>query len=101
MGNALQFTEADGKVTLNVKKKENNILFSVQDTGAGIAKEHLPHIFERFYRADKSRSRVNGGGSGIGLTIAKSLIEAHGGKIWAKSAGKGRGSTFFFTIPLR
>jgi histidine kinase len=100
LGNALQFTAADGKVTLDVRKEKENILFSVQDTGAGIAKEHLPHIFERFYRADKSRSRINGGGSGIGLTIAKSLVEAHGGEIWAESAGKGKGSTFTFSIPI-
>ncbi len=71
----------------------------MEDTGIGIPAEHLPHIFERFYRVDKSRSRA-GGGSGIGLTIAKHLVEAHGGRIWATSAGLGQGSTFTFTIPI-
>jgi signal transduction histidine kinase len=100
LGNALQFTPPDGSVRLSVKKAENTILFSVRDSGIGISSEHLPHIFERFYRADKSRSRTNGGGSGIGLTIAKSLVEAHGGEIWVESAGENQGSTFSFTIPL-
>ena len=75
------------------------LLFTVRDSGIGIPPEHLPHIFERFYRVDKSRSRA-GGGSGIGLTIARHLVEAHGGRIWAESAGAGQGSTFFFTLPL-
>jgi histidine kinase len=75
------------------------LLMTVTDTGIGIPAEHLPHIFERFYRVDKSRSRA-GGGSGIGLTIAKHLVEAHGGRIWAESAGAGQGSTFSFTLPL-
>jgi signal transduction histidine kinase len=69
----------------------------VTDTGVGISPEHLLHIFDRFYRVDKSRSRA-GGGSGIGLTIAKYLVEAHGGRIWAQSPGKG--STFTFTLPI-
>ncbi len=98
--NALHFTPADGHVLLEVKQVENAIQFSIQDDGIGISPQHLAHIFERFYRADKSRSRANGGGSGIGLTIARSLVEAHGGKIWAESAGKNQGSTFTFTIPL-
>lgn len=98
--NALHFTPADGHVLLEVKQVDNAIQFTIQDDGIGISPQHLAHIFERFYRADKSRSRANGGGSGIGLTIAKSLVEAHGGKIWAESAGKNKGSTFTFTISL-
>lgn len=100
LGNALHFTPENGHVVLEVRRDGNAVLFSVQDDGIGIAPEHLPHIFERFYRADKSRSRAAGGGSGIGLTIAKSLVEAHGGKLWAESAGKNQGSTFLFTIPV-
>ena len=73
--------------------------FSVRDTGIGIPPEHLPHVFERFYRVDKSRSRA-GGGSGIGLTIAKHLVEAHGGQIGAASEGAGQGSTFSFSLPV-
>ncbi len=72
---------------------------SVRDTGIGIPPEHLPHLFERFYRVDKSRSRA-GGGSGIGLTIAMHLAEAHGGRIWAESEGAGQGSTFTLALPL-
>jgi histidine kinase len=72
---------------------------TITDTGIGIASEHLPHLFTRFYRVDKSRSRA-GGGSGIGLTIARHLVEAHGGRIWAESQGKGRGSTFGFSLPI-
>jgi len=71
----------------------------VTDTGIGIAAEHLPFLFTRFYRVDKSRSRA-GGGSGIGLTIAKHVVEAQGGRIQAESAGPGRGSTFTFTLPI-
>lgn len=71
---------------------------SVSDTGTGIPPEHLPHIFERFYRVDPSRSRSTGG-SGIGLAIAKQLVEAHGGRLWAESE-VGKGSTFHFTLPV-
>ena len=101
LGNALQFTPPDGQVLVTVVKDGNQIRFSVKDSGIGISKEHLAHIFERFYRADKSRSRSKGGGSGIGLTIAKSLVEAHGGKIWAESGGKNLGSIFTFTLPMK
>jgi len=100
LGNALQFTPENGTIEINAKKVDAFIRISVKDSGAGIEANHLPHIFERFYRADRSRSRQNGGGSGIGLTIAQSLVEAHGGKIWADSEGKGHGSTFTFTLPV-
>jgi histidine kinase len=72
----------------------------VRDTGIGIPAEHLPHIFDRFYRVDKSRSRQAGGGSGIGLTIARHLVEAHGGRLMVASPGEGGGSTFTFTLPV-
>lgn len=99
LGNALQYTSSGGRVEIVVKQKENEIQMAVRDTGTGISAEHLPHLFDRFYRVDKSRSRA-GGGSGIGLTIAKHLIEAHGGRIWAESEGVGKGSQFSFTLPL-
>lgn len=99
LGNALQYTQSGGQVSVRVWREDQEIIAEVQDTGMGIPVEHLPHIFERFYRVDKSRSRP-GGGSGIGLTIAKHLVEAHGGRIWATSPGYGRGSTFTFTLPL-
>lgn len=101
MGNALQYTPENGNITVAVErdKDKNEARFSIKDTGDGIPAEHLARIFDRFYRVDKSRSRVRGG-SGIGLTIAKHLVEAQGGRIWAESAGKNQGSVFIFTLPL-
>ncbi len=99
-GNALQYTPAGGQVSISVEAAGSEARFSVKDTGLGIPTEHLSHIFDRFYRVDKSRSRARGG-SGIGLTIARHLVEAHGGKIWAESEGEGKGSTFVFTLPLK
>jgi signal transduction histidine kinase len=75
------------------------VVFAVADSGLGIAPEHLPHLFERFYRVDKARSRALGG-SGIGLTIAQAIVEAHGGRITAASPGLGQGATFSFSLPL-
>jgi histidine kinase len=98
--NALYYTPEGGKVSLQAHAKNNEILVSVKDNGIGIPPEHLDNIFTRFYRVDKSRSR-HAGGSGIGLTITKHLVEAHGGKIWVESEGKDKGSTFFFTLPIR
>ncbi|HET9913033.1 MAG TPA: ATP-binding protein, partial [Anaerolineales bacterium] len=98
VGNALQYTAEGGRVTIAARHTNNEVLVSVRDTGIGIPAEHLPHIFDRFYRADASRSRHAGGGSGIGLTIARALVEAHGGHIWVESAGEGAGSTFTFTL---
>jgi histidine kinase len=99
-GNALQYTPGNGHVTISGEQMNHEVQISVRDAGIGIPSEHLPHIFDRFYRVDKSRSRRVGGGSGIGLTIARALVEAHGGRIWAESAGEGLGSTFHFTLPL-
>jgi two-component system sensor histidine kinase BaeS len=98
VGNALQYTPQGGEVFISATQKGGEIEFTVRDTGIGIPPEHLPHLFTRFYRVDKSRSRQAGGGSGIGLTIAKHLVEAQGGRIWAESDGEGRGSTFHFTL---
>jgi histidine kinase len=100
IGNALQYTLAGGQVDVIVQRKNNEVLFSITDTGVGIAAEHLPHLFTRFYRVDKSRARASGG-SGIGLTIARHLVEAHRGRIWAESDGIGQGSQFMFSLPLR
>lgn len=99
VGNALQYTPTGGRVRVTARRHEAEVHISVSDNGVGIAAEHLPLIFTRFYRVDKSRARV-GGGSGIGLTIAKHLVEAHGGRIWAESPGPGQGSTFTFTLPI-
>jgi len=99
ISNALRYTPEGGEVTLHASKSGNQIQVTVKDTGVGIPPEHLAHIFTRFYRVDKSRSR-QAGGSGIGLTIAKYLVEAHGGRIWVESGGQDQGSVFTFTLPL-
>jgi two-component system sensor histidine kinase BaeS len=100
VGNALQYTPEGGQVTILAARHGDEIHISVVDTGLGIPAEHLPHLFTRFYRVDKSRSRQAGGGSGIGLTIARHLVEAHGGHIRATSEGDGKGSTFTFTLKM-
>jgi signal transduction histidine kinase len=100
LNNALQYTPAGGTVTISGEKDRRDVTVQVTDTGIGIPSDHLPFIFDRFYRVDRSRSRQGGGGSGIGLTISKYLVEAHGGRIWAASPGEGQGSTFSFTLPI-
>jgi two-component system, OmpR family, sensor histidine kinase BaeS len=99
LGNALQYTPVGGRVAVRVAGSGRTVSVTVEDTGIGMAAEHLPHVFDRFYRVDKSRSRA-GGGSGIGLTIARHLVEAHGGRIEAASPGPGHGSAFTITLPV-
>lgn len=99
VGNALQYTPQGGRVLITAEPRRGEVAISIADSGIGIPPEHLQHIFTRFYRVDKSRSRARGG-SGIGLTIARHLVEAHGGHIGVESAGPGLGSTFTFTLPL-
>ncbi len=101
LSNALRYTPQGGSVRISVEKlpRAENVVISVSDTGIGIPQKDIPHIFDRFYRVDGSRSRSDGG-SGIGLTITKRLVQAQGGKIWAESAGIEKGATFRFTLPL-
>lgn len=99
-GNALQYTPEGGRIKIGAKRTDQEVEISIQDTGIGIPAVHLPNLFDRFYRVDKSRSRRAGGGSGIGLTIARALVEVQGGRIWVESQGEGQGSTFTFTFPL-
>jgi signal transduction histidine kinase len=96
--NAVAHTDSGDAITVTVKQKDNYLEVAVTDTGEGIPAEDLLNIFERFYRVDKSRARATGG-SGLGLTIAKRLAEAHGGKIEAHSE-PGKGSRFAFTLPV-
>ena len=98
LDNAVRFTPAGGRVTVSAFRHDGSVDVVVADTGPGISAEHLPRVFERFYRVDESRSRVDGG-TGIGLAIARSVVEAHGGRIWADSE-PGRGSTFTFELPV-
>ncbi len=99
LGNALRHTPPGGAVTVTTTAAEpDSVEVSVCDTGEGIAAEHLPYLFDRFYRVDPARSRDTGG-SGIGLTIARALARAHGGDLRATSAGSGAGAAFTLTLP--
>ena len=98
LDNARRHTPADGKITVAATVKEQSLLISVGDTGVGIDPRDLSHIFERFYRADRSRTGTTGG-SGLGLSIVKAIIIAHNGTIWAES-NLGQGTTIRFTLPL-
>jgi PAS domain S-box-containing protein len=93
IGNAVKFTKPGGRVIVGAVERDDSVLFWVSDTGAGIAAEHLPHVFERFWQARK------GSGAGLGLPIVKGIVEAHRGHIWVESVA-GRGTTIFFTIPI-
>ena len=93
--NAIKFTLPGGKISLTTMMRDGSVMVDISDTGTGIAKDDLPRIFERFYKADRARSEE---GSGMGLAIAKHIIEAHGGKIWVQSE-EGKGSTFTFSLP--
>ncbi|WP_138419124.1 cell wall metabolism sensor histidine kinase WalK [Aquibacillus sediminis] len=98
ISNAIKYSPEGGKITIRVMKEQNHLKVMISDQGLGIAREKLDKIFERFYRADKARSR-NLGGTGLGLAIAKEIIEAHHGQIWAESK-EGKGTTILFTLPL-
>jgi signal transduction histidine kinase len=98
LSNALTHTPPGGEIVVVARPGESEVEISVSDTGEGIPPERLPYIFERFYRADKSRSRATGG-TGLGLSIAKQLVEAHGGRISVASQ-VGQGTTFTFTLPV-
>jgi two-component system, OmpR family, phosphate regulon sensor histidine kinase PhoR len=94
--NAIKFTPANGEIEILTSTSLSSVTIKIQDTGIGISKDDLPHIFERFFKADKSRSDS---GSGLGLAIAKHIVKAHGGEIWVQSQ-QGKGSTFGFNLPL-
>ena len=98
LNNAIKFTPEGGTITLSCQEKDNWITVSVSDTGQGMDEKQLSRIFDEFYKADPSRHDLDS--SGLGLSIAKLIVEAHGGKIWAESPGLGKGCTVFFTLPL-
>jgi two-component system phosphate regulon sensor histidine kinase PhoR len=95
--NAIKFNHHGGTVTVSTSADAESVTVSVADTGIGISRDDLPHVFERFYKADKARPT---GGSGLGLAIAKHVVQAHDGRIWAQS-DEGKGSTFSFSLPIK
>jgi heavy metal sensor kinase len=99
LDNAFRHTPEKGTVTIRLGQEDNLVMLSITDTGTGIAPQHLPHVFERFYRADHARDRSSGG-TGLGLAIVKEIIEAHGGHVHVQSE-VGKGSTFTMTLPLK
>ncbi len=98
LNNAIAHTPDGGAIGVSARVQGGEVQVAVRDTGEGIAPEHLPHVFDRFYRADKSRARQTGG-AGLGLAIVRQLVEAHGGTVSAESVA-GQGSTFTFTLPI-
>jgi len=95
--NAIKFTPGGGRITITSRAPEGSVVVHIADTGIGIPEEDLPRVFERFYKGDKARA---GGGTGMGLAIAKHVIQAHGGTVWVQSE-EGKGSTFAFSLPLK
>ena len=96
--NAIKFTDPGGKITVATRVHGGSVTVDTSDTGIGITKSDLPHVFERFYKGDRARS--GGGGTGMGLAIAKHVVEAHGGSVRVQSE-EGKGSTFSFSLPLK
>ncbi len=95
LGNALKFTPAGGEVGISIERQEEVVCFTISDTGGGIPGEHLPHLFERFWKHETRGKK----GTGLGLFIAKGIIQAHQGRIWVES-DLGRGAAFHFTLPM-
>jgi signal transduction histidine kinase len=101
LANALRHTPTEGAITLRATSNLSTVTLSVEDTGEGIPPEHLSHVFDRFYRTDPARSRDRGG-AGLGLAIARAIIEAHGGQITVTSEGvPNKGSTFTIQLPVQ
>src|SRR2546422_4198769 len=98
LSNAVKFTPEGGRVEVRLKQAENDIVIVVKDNGQGIDASFLPHVFERFQQAESSERRLHEG-LGLGLAIARHMVEAHGGKLIAESDGKGQGSTFTIVLP--
>ena len=96
--NAAKYTPEGGAIGIGISTPDSQFIIEVSDTGIGIPKEHLPRIFERFYRVDKTRSRKVGG-TGLGLSIVKHIVIMHGGKIEVQSE-VGKGSRFIITLPI-
>jgi signal transduction histidine kinase len=98
LGNALRHTPESSRVEVSASQRGNEVELSVRDTGEGIPPELLDQVFERFFRADPARTRSDGG-SGLGLTISRAIVQAHRGRLWAESGGLGRGARFVVRLP--
>jgi len=101
LANAMRYTPSGGAISISAQKSDTMVQVSVCNSGPGLSNEDLEHVFDRFYRADSARARENGNessGAGLGLAIAKALVEAHAGRIWAENAPTG-GACFHFTLP--
>jgi signal transduction histidine kinase len=99
LGNALRHTPKGGRVEVTAAQHGNEVELAVRDTGEGIPPELLDQVFERFFRGNPARARNDGGGSGLGLTISRAIVEAHHGRVWAESGGPGRGARFVARLP--
>ena len=97
LGNAIKYSPRGGRIEVRVEARDHAACVTLRDPGLGVAPEDLPHLFERFYRG---RARQGIDGDGLGLSICRALVVAHGGQVWAESDGPGRGSTFGFSLPL-
>lgn len=97
MNNAIKYSPDGGVITCRLLETHNNVILSISDQGLGIPKKDLGHVFDRFFRVDKARSRAQGG-TGLGLAISKEVIELHHGRIWVDSV-EGKGSTFYISLP--
>lgn len=98
LSNAARHTSSGGCITVSARPKGGTIEVAISDTGAGIDRAHLPHVFDRFYRADESRARATGG-AGLGLAIVRQLVTAPGGSVTAEGPGVGKGARFTVTLP--
>jgi signal transduction histidine kinase len=96
LGNALRYTKPGGRVRVGLRTVNDRIEFSVADSGAGIPRQHLPRVFEKFFRVPGQAGKT---GSGLGLAIVKDIVEAHGGHVSVEST-EGKGTTFRFTLPV-
>src|SRR4029078_1853562 len=97
--NAVKFTPKGGKIQLKVQRVDSHVEVVVSDSGVGISKEFLPHVFDRFRQADGSTTRIHGG-LGLGLSIVRQLVDLHGGSVSVESEGEGKGATFTITLPF-